>query len=73
MFDKQKALENAQRKLGKQQEVLKSTIAELEYLGNTKPTPAALISMLRTKRDRQEAALLATLQLIEIYSGLKKK
>lgn len=68
MFDRLKALENAQRKLLGQQANLKSTLAELDYITKAKPDAAELIKIQRTKRDRQAHAIRATEQLIELYS-----
>ena len=67
-FDKAKALENAQRKLTTQQATLKQTLDEIDYVTKASPTAHALIKDLRRKRDRQQAAVEATEQMIALYS-----
>jgi len=67
MFDKGKALENAYRKLQRQQETLKATLAELAYIQANRPELGNAIANLRTKRDRQAIAVKATEQLIDFY------
>jgi len=68
MFDKSKALENAHKKLQRQQEALRFTLAELEVISRQKPGASALISTFRVKRDRQALAIKATEELIELYT-----
>lgn len=68
MFDKQKAVDNANKKLARQQDALKQTLAEIEHIQKIRPSAAALISMLKTKRDRQATAIKATEELIAVYT-----
>jgi len=68
MFDKQKALENAQRKLATQQASLKQTLDEIDYVEKNAPNATALIKSLRVKRDRQTNTIAATEQTIELYA-----
>lgn len=70
MFDREKALEYAQKKLARQQETLQQTLAEIDHIQTVKPNAAALIAMLKTKRDRQAQTIKATEELIEVYSEL---
>jgi len=68
MFDRTKAVENANKKLARQQETLQQTLAEIEHITKVRPNATALLNMLRVKRDRQESAIRATNEIIEVYN-----
>lgn len=68
MFDKDYAVEQAQQKLARQQDALKTTLTQIDHIQQVEPTAVALLKALRIKRDRQAAAIKATEELIAIYS-----
>lgn len=73
MFDKVKALENARKKLTRQNETLKHTLDELDHITKVAPTATALITAVRTRRDRQATAVKATEQLVALYEEKPKR
>lgn len=73
MFDRAKALENAYKKLQRQEEALKATLAEIDYISKNRPELVSAIANLKTKRDRQAIAIKATEQLVEFYKDEIKK
>jgi len=68
MFDPKYAVEQAQQKLARQQDGLKTTLTQIDHIEKVEPTAVALIKALRIKRDRQAAAIKATEQLIQVYT-----
>lgn len=68
MFDKNKSRERAQKNLARQEEALKITLNEIDFIMKKNPSATALIDALRVKRDRQAHAIAGTKQLIELYS-----
>jgi len=66
-FDKQKALQDAARKLRRQQEILKQTLAQIDFIESKNPLAGNLLAQLRRNRDRQNLAVKATEELIEFY------
>jgi len=73
MFDKDKALQAARRKLANQKRTLQETLDQIDYIVTTKPELANAIGLLKVKRDRQALAIRATEELITIYSEPPKK
>lgn len=66
-FDKQKAFEQATAKLATQEKLLKATLDEITYVEREAPELVKMLKSLRTKRDRQQDAIEATKQTIELY------
>lgn len=57
-----------QRNLEKQTQALQGTLLEISHLEKVAPNAAQLLMQLRTKRDRQQNALKATQQYIDILN-----